>query len=187
MVKTRYEKKRKVSSDGNAAVSVKAEESDDDAAEPVPAPPPVPSNLSPIQKILRVDLWKDDSEMVESALTQLADLCSKGNEESVEKSCAALHQLGGAGILPVVMRKWYGFPVIQAEGCRALQNASCSKIANAFTKSVNDSGGLDAIIWAMKSYPDNLRCSDQWVRSAHECGLRSQGKCGIRCQHIEWD
>ena len=68
MAKTRAEKKRKVSSAGNASVSVKAEDADAVA-------PPNPSDLSPIQKILQVDLLKDDSNAVKSALTQLADLC----------------------------------------------------------------------------------------------------------------
>jgi len=146
MVKTRAEKKRKVSDDGSAVVSVKAD-ADDDGAATVVAPPDV-SNLSPIQKLLRVDLLKDDSNAVEEALTQLANMCVNSEENR-----ATIHRLGGTAILPGILQKWYGFSDIQAEGCRALSNAS---IDAAFRKSVKEPGGLDVIIWAMKSYPDNL-------------------------------
>jgi len=152
MVKTQAFKKRKGSDySGDAGVAtVKAEDDADAAAAPVLVAPPDHSSLSPIEKILGVDLWKDDSNTVQSALTQLAEMCFDNNEE---ENRATVHRLGGAAILPGVLRKWYGFPGIQAEGCRALQNASYSIAA--FGKSVKDSGGLNAIIWAMKSYPNN--------------------------------
>jgi len=147
-MKTRGEKKRKVSFDGDA-VSGKTAAA---AAAPTFVAPPDHSNLSPIQKILRVDLLKEDSNAVQSALTKLANLCSD-SEDSVENR-ATVHRHGGGFILSIVLRKWYGFSTIQAEGCRALQNASCDNAA--FRNSVKESGGLDAVIWAMKSYPDNL-------------------------------
>ena len=152
MAKTRAEKKRKVSSEAGNAVSVKAE-ADEDAAAPV-APPGL-SNRSPIEKILQVDLWRDDSNTVQSALFQLACIMCSNSNEAFEENRATVHRLGGAAILPGVLRKWYGFPVIQALGCRAINNASSDNAA--FKKSMKDSGGLDAIIWALQSYPDNLQ------------------------------
>jgi len=170
--KTQAEKKRKVSSDGNA-VSVEAEA---DAAAPVPAPPDF-SDLSPIEKILRVDLWKDDLNAVQSAVTQLADLCFSGNEAFKEENRATVYQFGGAVILPGILRKWYGFPDIQAQGIRALQNAS---IDAAFKNmSVKDSGGLDAIIWAMKSYPDN------YAVQTSACGALGNVFHGVK-EHAEY-
>ena len=130
MGKTRAEKKRKVSSDGVA--TVKAEESDDDAAAPVPAPPDL-SDLSPIQKILRVDLLKDDSKTVESALTQLANMCLSSNEES-EENRATVHRLGGAAILTGILRKWYS--VSRHSSRRMPSSAECIVRQNAaFRKS----------------------------------------------------
>jgi len=163
MDKTRSEnKKRKVLS----SVPVKAEDGS------ALAPPPDPPNLSPIQKILLVDLWKDDSKIVKSALTKLATLCKKSSNEEFEENRATVNRLGGAAILATALRKWYGFPVIQAEGCRALMGASCDE--GAFKKSVKDSGGLHAIIWAMKSYPDNLKVQTS------ACGALGNGIYGVK-------
>ena len=184
MGKTHAQKKRKGSDSDAGVATVKAEDDADDAAAPVLAPPDH-SSLSPIEKILGVDLWKDDSNTVQSALTQLADMCVSSNEGFEEENRATVHRLGGAYILPGVLRKWYGFPVIQSEGCTALMNASYKNTA--FKKSVKDSGGLDAIIWAMKSYPDNLQVQTSGCGAAREYGPWSQGKCRICCQHIERD
>ena len=111
-MKTRGEKKRKVSSDGDA-VSVKT---DDAAAAPTVVAPPDHSNLSPVQKILLVDLLKDDSNVVESAMSQLTNMCLSSNENS-EENRANVHRLGGASIITGIMKKYYGFPAIQASGC----------------------------------------------------------------------
>jgi len=170
MPKSGAKKKRKVSDGGNAAVAVKAEESDDDDAPTVVAPPDL-SSLLPIQKILQVDLLKDDSNAVQSALTQLANMCLSSNTE-FEENRATVHRHGGAFILSIVLRKWYGFSIIQAEGCRALHNASIKSAA--FKKSVKDSGGLDAIIWALKSYPDNLEVQ------TNGCGVLGNAVCGVK-------
>ena len=77
-MKTRGEKKRKVSSEGGAvtAVAVKTEDDDDAAAAPTAVAPPDHSNLSPVQKILLVDLLKDDSHVVETAMSKLANMCN---------------------------------------------------------------------------------------------------------------
>ena len=190
MEKTRAEKKRKGSDSDDGVATVKAEANDGSTAPVLVSPiqkilgvdllkddsntvqsalaqlanlcwsntvlaPPDLSSLSPIQKILGVDLLADDSNTVQSALAQLANLCWS-NTEDFSENRATVHRLGGATIVTGIMRKWYGFPVIQAEGCRALQNASV-KSAALSKKSVKDSGGLDAIIWAMESYPDNLQ------------------------------
>jgi len=148
-------KKRKVWSDGgNAAVSVKAEADDDAVVVPVLAPPDI-SNLSPIAKFLGADLLTDNSNTVQSALNQLAKMCLDSNRES-EENRATIHRLGGASILPGILRKWYMFPTIQVAGCGALMNASYTRNAH-FRYSLKESGGLDAIVWAMKSYPDKLK------------------------------
>jgi len=136
-----------------AGVAALKAEADHDAVAPILAPPDH-SNLSPIAKILSVDLWKDDSNAVKNALAQLGKMCYPRNE-GFEENRASVHRLGGAAILTGILLKWYMFPRIQTYGCIALTNAASIKNV-AFRKSVKDSGGLDAFIWAMKSYPDNL-------------------------------
>jgi len=153
MANTHTDKKRKVS-DGGSVTAVKTEE-DDDTAVPTVLAPPNHSNLSPLQKILCVDLLKEDCETVERAMSKLVNMFHLDNENCAA-NCAAIRQLGGATmILGGIMQKWYTNPVIQARGCVAI--TLVSRGSAALKKSTKDSGALDAIIWAMKSYPDNLQ------------------------------
>ena len=131
MANTHTDKKRKMSEGGSVtAVAVKTEDDadfdtdDDSTAAPAVLVPPDHSNLSPLQKILCVDLLKDDCETVESAMFQLVKLFQPDNENCAA-NCAAIRQLGGATmILGGIMQKWYTNPVIQARGCLAVMHAS---------------------------------------------------------------
>jgi len=55
-------------------------------------------------------------------------------------------------------------------------NASYSMAA--FKKSVKDSGGLDAIIWAMKSYPDNLQVQTSGCGALGNMVCDKENVCG---------
>ena len=117
--------------------------------------PPDHSKLLPIQKNLFVDLLKDDSDAVESALKELGKLCAIKNKHW-EKNRYTVCFAGGAAIIPFVMKKWYGYKDVQAEGCCVLAIVLANHFDTAFNKAVRDSGGIDAILWAMKSYADDL-------------------------------
>jgi hypothetical protein len=52
------------------------------------------SALSPIYKLIAVDLWSNKKKVVEQALTQLADLCFKN--EIVKENRITAHGIGGA-------------------------------------------------------------------------------------------
>ena len=113
--------------------------------------PPDDSKFTPVQKILLIDIIKDESNAVKKALSKLALLFV--DEDEADDNRAIAERVGGASILSAVLRNWYAFPSIQAEGCRALQNMSCNNTD--LLGPIKDSGGLDAIIWAMNTYADN--------------------------------
>lgn len=151
-------KKRKAA-DGSAvvvAVPVKVESSSGSPQQGTTAiiTPPDHSDLSPVEKIILVKLLKDDSDAVRNALIQLASLC-QGDGAEAAKVRDELVQLGGLSTIVGAMKKWYAFPAIQAAGCRALTFASYRN--HDFKKSAKRSKTLDAIIWAMKNYPHDVR------------------------------
>jgi len=110
------------------------------------------SKLSPIQKLLRRELQKAESDAVEGALTDLADLCVSVNNGAADNR-AAVFRAGGAALIVGAMEKWNDDPAIQAEGCRALGNASCNN--NDSKALAKDTGAIDAVLWAMQNYPSN--------------------------------
>jgi len=119
-------------------------------------PPPDNSKLTPIQKILQVDFMSDDSDVVVSAMTQLASMCknSAAGAKNAGKTRATLHRRFGAGSsIAAVMKKWHAVPAIQCEGCHALNNIAGDNPD--FVASAKEIGFLDAIVWAMMSYPDD--------------------------------
>jgi len=141
-------KKRKESDDWGVRSSSSIKVVENDAAL---VAPPDDSKFSPVQKILLIDIIMDDSNAVRKALSKLALLFV--DEDEADDNRAIADRVGGASILSAVLRKWYAFPSIQAEGCRALQNMSCNNTD--LLGPIKDSGGLDAIIWAMNTYADN--------------------------------
>jgi len=123
--------------------------------------PPDCSGLTEIQRLLSVELWKDDKDAVGKALTQLASACYSGAD--CEENSAEVHRVGGACAIVGAMRKYYKDSYIQAEGCRALMNATWKCIA--FSDAVTAVGGLDVIASAMKNHSDDLNVQD------NGCGL----------------
>jgi len=84
------------------------------------------------------------------ALEKLADDCKNSKE-----NCTTFHRLGGVGTVVGVMLKWVSVPAIQSSGCKALliSNTGCREIS----KCVIDSRALDAICWAMETYPNDFK------------------------------
>ena len=124
--------------------------SDELMAEPVD--PPDDSALTPIEKILVVDLRSPHSGEVLAAMKKLVALCYDGTADMSSQDRTTIHQIGGAAIR-IAMRHWYDFPKIQAEGCRALFSISYKNVA--FRKAAKDAGAIQAVTWAMKAFPDN--------------------------------
>jgi len=142
-------KKRKVDKGGPLNVpSASAVKVESDAG----PPPPDNSKFSPVQKILHVDFMSDDSDVVESAMMQLADMCYS-NDENSEATAATLTRFGAGSHIVAVMNKWHAAPTIQAEACCALTNMS--EQYHDFGDSAKEIGCLDAVVWAMTSYPEN--------------------------------
>lgn len=152
-------KKKRKGADGGA-VPVKVESSSSPTAQehqqqaPMAPAPRDHSKLTPIQQLLRVELRKDDANVVKDALRNLVHLCvPTANNNNAHDNRAAVTAAGGAFHIPVAMEKWSTNPAIQAEGCRALENASCRN--EKFKQSGKESGTIDAIIWAMKEHPSH--------------------------------
>jgi len=118
--------------------------------------PPDCSDLSTIQAILTIAVWQDEDDKVAESLTRLANLCleNKHRNSSSANHRLAVHQTGGASIIAGVMRKWYHDERIQAEGCRALMNASYEEPA--LCESAELSGCQDIILGAMKNHAESF-------------------------------
>jgi hypothetical protein len=113
--------------------------------------PPDTSTLLPIHKLIAVDLWSDDKKIVEEAFSQLADLCC--NNENVKENRTNILRTGGASSIVGAMRRWYMVPEIQAQGCRALANASIG--SDSFRRLANEVGAFVVIVCAMENYPNH--------------------------------
>lgn len=135
---TRAEKKRRVSAEPSEVKS--AAEADGDNSE-----------LSPIQKILLIDLMSNDQAVVEQGLTKLADLCYELANNKEANRDTVLKAGGHLGIV-AAMRKWRHVRRIQSEGCRSLQNAAMSQ---SFREATSEVRALEAVLWAIKNYPND--------------------------------
>jgi len=149
-------KKRK-GANGAAIVPIKVESSHQQGAGVGGGPPPPDdSKLTPIQQIIWVELWKDDSNAVEEALRELHDL-SDGNNPGNTANAELVFRTGGPTTIVGAMRKWHGVPAIQVAGCRALCNIA--HFYNGFAMAGKETGAIDAVVWAMGNYPND--CSIQ--------------------------
>jgi hypothetical protein len=120
-------------------------------------PPP-----SDIQTLLLVNLWSNNSEVVEKALEELGTLCYHNDQPRLENR-KEIHRLGGRVCIVGAMKKWQDVPSIQSEGCRALMHVVCRAFVNAAT----NTGTVEAVAWALQNYP-----ADRHVQ-AHGCGALS--------------
>jgi hypothetical protein len=123
---------------------------------------PDTTRLSAIHKLVVEDLWSDDKEGVEQALTQLANLCFPSYVNWTQENTAAIHSAGAASAIVGAMKKWYTVPDIQVEGCRAL--AYIAADIKDFRLSAENAGGLEVIVCAMQNYLNNsevqaMRCA----------------------------
>jgi hypothetical protein len=112
--------------------------------------PPNTSTLSPIHKLIVVDLWSDDMKVVEEALKQVANLF--GQENCSKENAAIIQRAGGLSTIVGTMRRWYNVPDVQVEGCVALGNATIDSKDSRLAK---EAGALEAIVCAMTNYPKN--------------------------------
>ena len=166
-------KKRRVSEDvpavdaGGAAVQ-------DSEPTPMEVPSQQPqqqdpySHLTPIQKLLITELFRDNPAAVETALERLAELCYSSDgalaADAEERNRDEVQRKGGEVVLSGVMKKWRDYAAIQAKGLDFLQRSALDVKANG-------SGLLDDVIYAMNRYPDNrdVQC--------HACGALSELVC----------
>jgi hypothetical protein len=115
------------------------------------------SRLEAIPKILAGELWSEKADVVAAALEKLADLCFHSDlEKNVEEqNRTALREFGGHLAIVVAMKKWMRDAMVQAAGCRALQNAGIVEDADseAFHDLAVQVGALDTVLAAMKNYP----------------------------------
>ena len=115
------------------------------------------SSLLPIPKLISVDLWSDDSNVVEKALLELAGLCYCANDYAAsETNRESVHKAEGASSIVGAMRRWYNNPGIQAAGCNALAHAAIGAGMKPFSLAAKEGGAFEAVVCAMKNYPDNL-------------------------------
>jgi len=112
------------------------------------------SKLSLIQRLLRVELLKDDPNAVCLGLDQLATLCSHSEGDPNKENRAAVFRSSGAARIALAMEKWYAFPTIQYKGCQALETAACQDSDH--KRFAKDNGAIDAVLWAMESYPNDV-------------------------------
>jgi hypothetical protein len=136
-----------------ASVEVEPEGSENTA--PVIVVPPIAATLSPIHKLIVVDLWSGDAKTVERALTKLANLCAPSHVTWKPENPADLHRAGAASAIVGAMNKWYTVPAIQAEGCTALGNPGHT--SKDIRLSAKIAGGLEVIVCAMQNYSSNCQ------------------------------
>jgi hypothetical protein len=120
---------------------------------PVVIVPPSASTLSPIHKLILVDLWSDDKQVVLEALKQVKKVC-KCNDENYVEDVITFHEAGGASTIVGAMRRWYTVPEIQALGCGALANSFIDPDEDSRLRII-EAGASEAIVCAMKNYPKN--------------------------------
>lgn len=127
--------------------------------------PPQPAAIS-ISTLVTEGLWDEDARVVEKALTQVADK-SFGNEHA-RAARISISLTGGLLAIVKALQRFAHDAMIQATGCRALQNLALDP--NNKTAIVN-AGGIPMIVQAMKAFP--------WHEGIQMCG------CGT-FQNLLW-
>jgi hypothetical protein len=119
-------------------------------------PSPIEPELDEIAKLVLVDLQSNDSIVVADAIKKLA----KSTQMKPDKFREA-YQSGAILAIIVSMRKWPNDKSIQADCCRFAANMMFH-VQDA-GKSVAILGGVEAILAAMKRYPDSPIIQDVGV------------------------
>jgi hypothetical protein len=129
-----------------------------DRGEGATAPPALDdSRLTPLQRVLRTDLWSDDASVVDGGLQQLAslfDTTGTGDRSRGEGDDRSLQIAGGVSVAVGAMRKWRGRRDVQVHGCAALDRIV--GFGHDARDAARDAGALDAIVWGMRNYSGNL-------------------------------
>ena len=130
-------------------------------------------NLSPIQEIFLVDLWKEESSDVFEALEKVADVCSKN-----DLVANVVFEMGGPSIIVGVMlkEKWSKVAPIQAAGCKLLH--SLAQNYDPFRPYMNKCGVLDTVALAMMTHEKDVDVQD------YGCGVL--GEAILAKEHAEY-
>ncbi|CAB9515652.1 expressed unknown protein [Seminavis robusta] len=125
----------------------------------------VAPKLEEIPQLLFVELQKDKEEDIVAALKQLFDLFSpkdkKDKNDPALKNWEKTKHLGPPSFVVVNMRKWAPNHYIQLWSCRVLSvlmvcsKNSCSNNSCIAEMATVESGGVEAVLNAMKSFPQS--------------------------------
>lgn len=109
-----------------------------------------------ISKLVTKGLWDDDPLTVESALTELANLCYDNPKSAPNRGEISL--TGGLLAITKALAKYAENDKVQAAGGRALQNLAIDPKCKG---GIVSSGGMECIVNAMKSFPEDVgvQCS----------------------------
>lgn len=105
-------------------------------------------NLDPIPTLILTELWNDDKSRVKNGMKKLANLCF--GDDGREANRKAIYEAGGHATIVGAMMKWIGCPIITAEGCRTLQNATADNPV--YRDSAVKVGALEIVLAAMRKY-----------------------------------
>lgn len=111
-------------------------------------------NLDEIPRLILVDLQKDNLEEIEQALKNLRQRINHGSDVSREEMRKDALLVGAPGVIIRNMQRWRRCPSIQVYGCQCLTNLSYSVLERKIA--VVNSGGVEAMVDAMKSLPEYL-------------------------------
>ncbi|CAB9511481.1 expressed unknown protein [Seminavis robusta] len=127
---------------------------DDPAAVSVVAP-----KLDEIPQLLFVELHKDRPESVVEALKRISDLFlvqdDNNKHDPAIKNWEKTHYLGPISFVVVTMNKWSTNHDVQLWSCGALCNLLSVKKSSTAMLSMAKSGGVEAVIGAMKTFPQS--------------------------------
>jgi hypothetical protein len=104
-----------------------------------------------IPHLLTVDLWSSDPTTVITAFEELGHLCHPDGVDA-EKNRKLVHNTGGHLAYAVIMKKWNYHGDIQFRGICAFGVASMDE---EFCTAAVQVGALEAIVVAMKNFPDD--------------------------------
>ena len=110
----------------------------------MPRPDPILPEFDEIAGIVLDDLQKNDSDSVAAGLDKLFTLLQSRGKKNQRKA----YHLGAHSIIATVMRRWPIIEDIQACGCQCLGMLAFYK-----TVPVVKSGGVEAVVYAMKAFP----------------------------------
>ena len=126
--------------------------------------PPVANTIEyeAIPKLLFVDMQQEDKDKVAAAVTNLASLLDTSNNVNWKVNADQARSLGAIAIILLLMRKWPSSRSIHSSGCCVLtwlvhsNDATTTASGAAAAVSIIKSGGIETIVAAMKSFPDDL-------------------------------